>query len=54
MKTYRVDLKETIYYPTQIVEADTSEKAEARVKEDGENGALTCGDCDLDFQTEEK
>lgn len=53
MKTYRVDLKETIYYPTQIVEADTASDAEAQVKENWENGALTCGECDLDFNTEE-
>ena len=54
MKTYRVDLKETIYFPTQIVEAESSEDAEKQVKDDWENGCLTCGDCDLEFKTEEK
>ena len=54
MKTYKVDLKETIYFPTQTVEAETSDDAERKVKEDWENGCLTCGDCDLEFQTEEK
>ena len=54
MKTYRVELKETIYFPTLIVEAETPEDAEKQVKDDWENGCLTFGDCDLDFQTEEK
>jgi hypothetical protein len=53
MKTFKVNLKETIYFPTQIVEATTSEEAERQVKENWENGCFTCGDCDLDFQTEE-
>lgn len=53
MKIFRIDLKETIYYPTQIVEAETSAQAEAQVKEDWENGCLTTGDCDLDIQSEE-
>jgi hypothetical protein len=54
MKTFRVDLKETIYFPTQIVKADTSEEAERQVKDDWENGCLTCGDLDLNIQSEEK
>ena len=54
MKTFKVELKETTYYPTQTVDADTSDDAERQVKEDWKNGCLTCGECDLNFQTEEK
>jgi hypothetical protein len=53
MKKFKVNLKETVYYPSHEITADSPEEAEDKCRRMREDGLLEGEDCDLSFETEE-